>query len=299
MTKVLVLGGTGMLGSMIVSKLAQEGDLDITATGRNFTLRERGKERLPSVHWIHFDALTSPISSYDWIINAIGITKPHIDESNHYSVLRAININARFPYHLIPYSAKVIQIATDCVFSGTKGNYVETDSHDATDVYGKSKSLGEVRADNFYNLRCSIIGPEPRLKSKFLIDWLIKQPEGATVQGFSNHLWNGITTLHFAKLCYAIIKNDLAPLSLMHVVPGESVDKWTLLNKLAQAYGRTDITINKKPAEYAVDRTLSTAIPDVNAALWKAAGYKEIPDMDTMLTELADFDYTLQGLDSL
>lgn len=83
-------------------------------------------------------------------------------------------MNSEFPHiisEIFPKS-KIFQIATDCVFSGTKGNYTEDDFHNATDIYGKTKSLGEVKNNNFFNLRTSIIGKE--LDGKFsLIEWFL------------------------------------------------------------------------------------------------------------------------------
>ena len=99
----------------------------------------------------------------------------------------------------------MIQIATDCVYSGKTGGYNEDSLHDALDAYGKTKSLGEVRSSTFLNIRSSIIGPEINHKV-LLLEWFLKQPKGAVLNGFSNHLWNGVTTLQFAELCLTIIK---------------------------------------------------------------------------------------------
>jgi len=101
--------------------------------------------------------------------------------------------------------AKVLQIATDCVYSGKTGNYDEAAKHDALDVYGKTKSLGEVNARHVLNIRCSIIGPE--LKGRLsLLEWFLSQPTGARVNGYAHHQWNGITTLQFAELCVMLMR---------------------------------------------------------------------------------------------
>ena len=96
--------------------------------------------------------------------------------------------------------AKVIQIATDCVYSGKKGEYVESDEFDPLDVYGKTKSLGEVTSPGVYHLRCSIIGPEPK-EHKFLLDWFLGQPKNARVNGYHK---SSLERGYHAALCQAV-----------------------------------------------------------------------------------------------
>ena len=139
-------------------------------------------------------------------------------------VERAIRINALFPHQLARaahrHGVRLIQIATDCVFSGSRGKYTEADDHDALDVYGKTKSLGELHVPGALNIRCSIIGPEGKGRTS-LMEWFLAQPAGSTVNGFTHHLWNGVTTLQFARLCERIILtegafDDLAGVSPVH-----------------------------------------------------------------------------------
>ena len=208
----------------------------------------------------------------DWVVNCIGIIKPYCDD-----VLTAVRVNAEFP-HLL--SENTIQIATDCVYSGKKGGYVETDPHDATDVYGKTKSLGE--ASHIKNLRCSIIGPETK-NHVSLLDWFLGQEKA---NGFTNHLWNGVTTYHFSKLVQGIIREGIELPSVQHIVPGDVVTKAELLRIIAEAYNK-DIPVTETEAPEAVDRTLATNNPELNARIWKAAGYDNPPTIKQMVAELA------------
>ena len=155
-----------MLGSMVVDYLSRSSAFSLTATVRNADLLHRLQAAYPNVRWQLSDfsgqSTGATLSGHDWIINAIGITKPLIRDDNPTEILRAIDINSRFP-HAIACAAqegRILQIATDCVYSGAKGRYLETDVHDALDVYGKTKSLGECYFPNSHHLRCSIIGPE-------------------------------------------------------------------------------------------------------------------------------------------
>lgn len=329
-SKVLVLGGTGMLGSMVVDYLSRQPGLEVTATARKHsTVLEMLKSHdgtvtpnppatkvLPKdidlhgwfitsktdgLKWRSFDAGSfefgedlSNIAGCDWIINAVGITKPLIHDDNAVEVQQAIRINSIFPHRLAQRAetigARVLQIATDCVYSGSKGNYVEGDAHDALDVYGKTKSLGEVHATNAHHLRCSIIGPEP-LAPKFLLEWFTRQPKGASVSGYLNHRWNGVTTLHFARLCHGIIQQNISLPHLQHIVPNGEVTKHELLKCFARSYQREDITIKPTQASVVIDRTLATANTDLNRTLWAAAGYSRPPSVPEMVAEMAGYDY--------
>ena len=287
-----------MLGSMIVDYLSRDKAFSLTATVRTADLQERMQSIYPNVRWEVADFRTSQdfaaLDGQQWILNAIGITKPLIREDNAPEILNAIEINALLPHTLgreaQRRNARVLQIATDCVYSGAKGHYTESDVHDALDVYGKSKSLGECFLPNTHHLRCSIIGPEPK-DFKFLIEWFRRQPVGASVNGFTNHHWNGVTTLHFAKLCKGIIETSPALPHLQHVVPSGLVTKARMLHDFAQAYNRPDITIRDTEAKTVIDRTLDTNMPNTNAALWQAAGYTHPPTVTHMILELGQYDY--------
>jgi dTDP-4-dehydrorhamnose reductase len=201
-------------------------------------------------------------------------------------------VNALFPHRLAEAaqaaSCHVLQIATDCVYSGAKGNYQEPDPHDALDVYGKSKSLGEVKSEYMHHIRCSIIGPEPYTKVS-LLEWFRGQAKSATVKGFTNHEWNGVTTLEFAKVCHGIIKSRMDVPGLHHLVPGSRITKGDLLECFAAAFNREDIRIEKAPAASVIDRTLTTRDEALNRKLWQSAGYVQPPSIPEMVDNLAKF----------
>ena len=304
--KVIVLGSSGMLGSMVVDYLSRDPALEVTATVRTKELAAKCRERIPGVDWLIFNG-GSPdsekslgtIHGYDWVINAIGITKPLIHDDNAAEVERALLINSLLPHQIARQAqksgARVIQIATDCVYSGSKGGYLESDLHDALDAYGKTKSLGEVTYPQVHHLRCSIIGPEPK-ERKFLLEWFRGQPQKARVSGYVNHRWNGVTTLHFARLCRGIIAQNISLAHLQHVVPAGDVTKCELLQSFALHFRREDISITPSKATVIVDRTLKTTNEPMNQALWAAAGYSQPPSIPEMVAEMAGFDYKLGGL---
>jgi len=316
MKSIAVLGPTGMLGSMVLDYFYQgvlDGACHLVAIGR-FQIREEDpgpdlyvklKESYPGVEFRHLDAelcvsgdVGESLKGVDWVVNCIGVINKHIVENDRESVERAVRVNAIFPYLLAVASEwegfRVIQITTDCVFSGQTGLYSENALHDATDVYGKTKSLGEVSSDRFINLRCSIVGPELRTHQS-LLDWFRSQERGASVNGFVGHTWNGITSLHFAKICWGIMWDyrTLKFRGVQHVVPRDRINKFELLKCFATAYHREDIRIvphqGRAPHEMGLDRSLSTVYANINRELWRLAGYEEIPTIPKMVEELASY----------
>ncbi|MFW9881421.1 MAG: sugar nucleotide-binding protein, partial [Candidatus Thorarchaeota archaeon] len=204
----------------------------------------------------------------DYIINCIGITKPFSKDDDPEGVKRAIFINSKFPWELGEYGIKkkikIIQIATDCVFSGKRGNYNEIDPHDPLDVYGKSKSLGEVFNGSILNIRCSIIGPEIKKQKSYLLEWFLNQPDKSTIGGYEHHIWNGVTTLQFAQICEKIIETDmyenLMKISYIHhYMPNKIVTKFELMNIFNKIFkkGLEINRVNIPPQK--IDRTLSTS----------------------------------------
>jgi dTDP-4-dehydrorhamnose reductase len=303
-TKVIVLGGSGMLGSMVVDVLSRDSLLKVSATVRSRDLLPQLQAKLPTADWKILDAERSDegataavLADAQWAVNAIGVIKPYIHDDNAAEVERALRVNSIFP-HLLARAGetkgcRVLQIATDCVYSGKKGQYVETDSHDALDVYGKSKSLGEVTSKWVYHLRCSIIGPEPKAHVS-LLDWFLKQASGGKVKGFTNHQWNGVTTFHYARLCRGIITQNHSLPNLQHLIPGDSISKAELLESFAQAFRRQDMVIDPTEAQTVIDRTLATQQAGANQKIWRAAGYTTPPSVRQMVDELAQFDYSLK-----
>jgi dTDP-4-dehydrorhamnose reductase len=299
--KVIVLGASGMLGSMVLDYLSRDSDLQLAATARNRNLIQSLSRYLDNAEWRLLDAegasvkkISGVLGDAAWAINAIGVIKPYIHDDNAAEIERAASINALFPHVLARAAEKtgcrVLQIATDCVYSGRKGNYTEKDEHDPLDVYGKTKSLGEVFSNSVYHLRCSIIGPE--IKGHLsLLDWFLSQPSNSGVNGYTNHQWNGVTTLHFARVCQGIIKKAPELPHVQHVVPSGSISKAELLQCFAREYRREDIAITTTEANVVVDRTLATINEPLNRQLWTAAGYATPPSVPEMVVELAKFDY--------
>jgi dTDP-4-dehydrorhamnose reductase len=289
--KIVVLGATGMLGDAVVQVFADSSAelfasaraLPITGLPDSFTGLELDAEQNDLAYSL------ANLSSGDFVINCIGIIRTEIDESNASSCARAEHVNAVFPAQLARFAeqrgVRVIQIATDCVYSGKKGHYTETDPHDPADLYGKTKSAGEIASSSMLHLRVSIIGREKRGFTS-LFEWVVRQQESATILGYVNHKWNGISAKHFAKLCRAIIEHDLFSAGLRHILPQDEVSKADLVRLIAAHEGRDDLEIYDGRATQDIDRTLSTNSPEFSASVWNAAGFETPPTIAQLVTEI-------------
>ncbi len=289
MSTVLILGASGMLGSAVLKEFSTfQGELIATTRSGTSLVTDS------NVKILKFDAAADDLDStfsipIDFVVNCIGIIKPYINDSDPKQTETAFEINGAFPNRLEAWAskrgAKVIQIATDCVFSGSQGNYFESSEHDALDVYGKSKSLGEASGPSMMHLRVSIIGPEVD-RSSSLLEWVRNQPKNGEISGYTDHFWNGITSFHFAKIARGIIEHDLFEAGVFHVLPKDSVTKSELVGLIAKYLGRSDIKVNPTATGDNINRTLDTSNPAKNKALWRSAGYESPPSIEQMVSEL-------------
>ncbi len=292
---ILILGSTGMLGSEVLKVFSKKKNYSISTNFRNkkkkFYLT---KNKIKNINYFKFDiyknkidALKKYLKPDTIIINCIGIIKPHINEKDSTSISNAIKVNSAFPHILFKkFSSKnvIYQIATDCVYSGKKGNYTENDKHDADDVYGKSKSLGEVVGKNFFNLRTSIIGKELN-SNKSLYEWFMSQKNKSVINGFSNHLWNGLTTKAFAKVLISIIDNRINLPEKIHIIPKDKISKYKML-ELFKKNNNKEIILKSINAKIKINRTLKTIYPDILDEIWRKSEYGKAPSLKRLISEI-------------
>lgn len=289
---VLVLGGAGMIGLGVLRHLVSIG-YAVRGTSRIPAGADPALRDLLVAFTLGSDSLQSLLDGYgpgDLVVNSLGLIKHHIDDSSAADRRAAIAVNSEFPYELADLAEKqgfrVIQIVTDCVFSGTTGSYSEESRHDAYDVYGHTKSLGEVPSESVLNLRCSVIGPELDSQTN-LLEWVLSHPSGTTFGGYTDHLWNGITTQAFARIVAGIFESSNPLSGTVHVVPRDSVDKSELSTLILAAFAREGVSVDPLTTGSPVDRTLVTIDPKRNASLWRDAGYPSIPTIGEMVRDLA------------
>ena len=220
--------------------------------------------------------------SPDAVVNAIGIVKQRPVSAD---VLVSLELNAVLPHRLARLcadrGARVIHISTDCVFAGTRGDYTEDDISDATDVYGRTKQLGEVTGPGCLTLRTSIIGLElARFRS--LIEWFVRQK--GTVPGFRRAIFSGLTTVELTRVIGRVLADHPELSGLFHVA-SQPISKFDLLARFADLAGMdVDVVPDDKTA---IDRSLN------GTKFFQATGYSA-PPWDRMLAELAE-EYKARG----
>jgi dTDP-4-dehydrorhamnose reductase len=229
---------------------------------------------------------------FDLVVNAVGLIKQLINEGNQEDVKIAYLINSDLPRELNAYardsSTPIVQIGTDCVYSGLEGNYSENSEFDCNDLYGLSKVSGEHESKSMMTIRCSIVGHEVK-SSVSLMDWFLSQPASTSVNGYTNHIWNGVTTLTFARVIQGIISRNTYSPGTIHLVPKDQISKFELLKILAEVFRRNDIEISEFEAEIGVNRTLATLFPHKNEQLWLNAGYTQVPSIVELIQEYAEW----------
>ena len=297
--KVLILGASGMLGVEVLREFLKKKNILVYATIRSKKEIKRIQTyfdyKIKNIKFIKFQIkknyinnLKKVVKGKNYIINCIGVIKPYINENSFTSIESAIIINSNFPHILNANknkNCKVYQIATDCVYDGFNGKYNEDHSHSARDIYGKTKSLGEVNDKNFFNIRCSIIGKEIK-NFKSLICWFTNQKKNSTIYGFLNHKWNGITTRHFAKIVSTLVLKNISIPNLIHIVPQDILNKYQLLKIFQKKFNRSDLKIKKFKSNVAIDRTLSTKYYKINKIIHNIMGYKNLPKIKKLVEEI-------------
>ena len=242
--RVIILGSTGMLGHVLHFVLENEFDFEL------FDISYRKKLTNNSIicDVNNINDLDKKIEKIkpDVIVNCIGILMKgsKIDSAN------TIYINSYLPHRLKQIADKiggrVIQISTDCVFSGKKGYYSENHIPDSTDIYGRSKTLGELINDRDLTIRTSIVGPEIKNDGEGLLDWFLKQ-EGK-INGYSNVFWGGVTTITLSKAIVKFIYNPQI-VGLLHLTNGKKISKYDLLSLFFQFFPKNNLEINKTQAK--------------------------------------------------
>lgn len=254
MTRVIILGGEGMLGQMVLKVFSRSKEIAVKHTSRARKIGafyfgvEEGIGRLREIVEVH--------GPFDYVINCIGVLSKGINEEESRTVARAILVNSLFPRELVALSekigARVIHISTDGVFGQNAGVCLEDRPPDPSDIYGKTKSLGEVIAPGFLNLRCSIIGPNTK-KRRGLLEWFLRQPQGGEIYGYTDHIWNGVTTVQFANLCLKLVVTDSFDAvrnegPIHHFCPNSSISKYELMVSFKNAF-RPDMNVNPTISE--------------------------------------------------
>ncbi|MCS5712441.1 sugar nucleotide-binding protein [Candidatus Berkiella aquae] len=283
--KILIFGATGMLGSTLFRTLSKNTDFDVYATARSTSATKYFSElQTKLITDINAENNESLINAFiqtkpDVVINCIGLIK-QLPQANE--PLKAIAINAYLPHQLSQLCklmrCRFIHISTDCVFSGKKGLYLENDTPDATDVYGRSKLLGEVYDSHAITLRTSIIGHE-LTTNKSLVNWFLAQKD--KVLGYEKAIFSGLPTIELAEVIRKVIQEHPDLTGLYHIA-GNPINKHDLLQLIAATYHKTIDII--RDSKVAIDRSL-------NADLFNGITGYVAPSWPELIKRMNHFSY--------
>ena len=286
MYSVAILGSSGMIGHEVVNQLMGQSTLNVFRYQRKIDKEDKSV--------INFDIFNHDIKTvstefckYDFVINCTGVIKHLINPDDESSIEKIKRVNTYFPELLSTAlqnsGTRIIEIGTDCVFSGTTGNYSERSKKDATDLYGESKRLGEFEATNVMRVRTSVIGLEKE-RSKELLSWFLSK-RNESVDGYTNHYWNGITSYHLGVLIKTIIIKNIFEPGTQHFFPVDKITKFDLLENFKELWSRDDLSIRPVDAPFKVDRTLSSINQSNVKNLWNQSGFLEIPTIKQLVAE--------------
>jgi len=273
MKKIIILGSGGMLGHMVCTYLNNTGKYIIKDVSYPTSFRSESYilDITNKIAVEQYIFLEKP----DIVINCIGI----LIKGSILDPANAIYINSYFPHALSKIVREIggrsVHISTDCVFSGKKGLYSESDSVDAADIYGLSKALGEIYLNPDLTIRTSIIGPELKTNGEGLFHWFILSD--GKIHGYTKAFWTGVTTLELSKAIDAAIEQNLS--GLYHLSNSIKISKNNLLNILKKIWNKSNIEIEPIEGKN-VDKSLITSRVDFKY---------QTPSYEKMLIELRDF----------
>jgi dTDP-4-dehydrorhamnose reductase len=271
--RILIFGSNGMAGHVVSIFLKQEGNLVYNFAKYSIldnTIIGDIKD-LNSINKIVSEG------NFDYLINCTGILNK-LTENNKYE---SIFVNSIFPHFLVNITSnmatKVIHLSTDCVFSGSKGNYNENSEHDGYSFYDKTKSIGEIDDSKNLTFRNSLIGPDLKSHGVGLFNWFMRQK--GNVNGFNNVYWNGVSTIVLAKAISKSFDENLT--GVYHLVNKNGINKYELL-KLFNNYFDTSVS-----------EILPTPLPISNKVLVNTRNDFDfsIPDYNEMILEMKQWIY--------
>jgi dTDP-4-dehydrorhamnose reductase len=261
MKRVLVIGASGMLGNAVLRLFSQSPGYEVFGSVRSSARLRQLPEDLQAniitgIDVENIDSLMHLVNTThpNVVINCVGLVKQLAEAEDP---LAAIPINSILPHRLARLcavaGARFIHMSTDCVFSGSKGMYTESDVADAGDLYGRSKFLGEVDYPHAITLRTSIIGHE-LVGARSLVGWFLAQ-EGR-VRGFKRAIFSGLPTVEIAR----VIRDYVIPNPKLHGLyhlSSTPINKFDLLKLIAATYSKSIDIIPDE--QLVIDRSLDSS----------------------------------------
>jgi dTDP-4-dehydrorhamnose reductase len=229
MTKLLVTGASGLLGLNLA--LAVDGkDHQVFGVANTIPMR-----------WVGFKSVQAELTEPGVIEHLLDEIAPeviihcaaiaNVDDCESKPEL-AEEVNARLPGKIAAEAAlrhiKMVQISTDAVYDGQKGNYLESETPHPLSVYARTKLTGEnavlaanpaalVARVNFYGW--SVSG------ARSLAEWFVNAlTAGQTIKGFTDVTFCPMMVLDLVDTLMEAIDLNLS--GLYHMVGAQQMSKY-------------------------------------------------------------------------
>ncbi len=259
--RILVFGAGGMLGHKVIQAFSRDCEVWATIRGKYADISPYGLlddgHTISAVDVSDGSSIRRAVETArpNVVVNAVGIVKQQPLAKN---VIATLTVNSIFPHRLSQLSDefgfRLVTISTDCVFDGAKGSYTESDIPNATDLYGRSKELGEVLDGKALTLRTSIIGRELSV-TQGLVEWFLSNT-GRSVKGFRKAIFSGFPTIELADIIRRLVF-DFPDLVGLYHVSSDPINKYDLLELIKKHYG-ADIAIEPSD-DMQIDRSLDSS----------------------------------------
>ena len=281
MSRVLIFGGDGILGRHLYQALKESHDLCVTLHGSATCYPERLFADVRAEFGVaagDTPRVVDVLEGFrpDWVVNAVGLVKRDLANDR----VASVEANTMFPHLLAKlcatYESRLLHFSTDCVYSGKKGMYKETDQPDCNEWHGRCKALGEPAGEHVLVLRTSFIGLELACK-RSLIEWFLAQR--GEVPGYRKAIWSGLTAIEVGRLVNMLIRREESLAGLWHVAT-PPISKFDLLTALNARLGERGVRVVPDDG-FVCDRSLD------GSAFSRRTGYVP-PSWDVMLDELAE-----------
>lgn len=253
--RILLLGHRGMAGHIIYDYLKSKENYKVVSADELLGFKFNA---LKHINDLKEKLEVNPV---DYIINCIGLLVKKCEENP----VDAIKINSLFPHELVTIVDKI----------GAQFIHLSTDCYLDDNVYGRSKRAGEINYPNHLTIRTSIIGPELKKDGVGLFAWFMRQK--GEVKGYTNVMWDGITTLELAKFIGWYIQKRNKKYGIKNLRSSQPISKYDLLKLIKKIYGK-NIKINKLYVPGVKDKTAKNEFLD----------YK-IPTYEQMIKEMFEF----------
>lgn len=281
--RVLILGVSGLIGHKLYQEITDNFELFATLHKSKNDYGNlpffSNKNVIENIDVLDFEVLKGVLFAVnpDVILNCVGITKRKINSDN---LLDVLMVNSVFPHKLANWAKenkkRVIHFSTDCVFDGKNGNYNETSLTNAEDIYGRTKSLGEINYDHSLTIRSSFIGQE-LFDNTELLDWFLSQ-NGKTINGFKKVFYSGVSTKLMSSVVKDIILNFPNLNGLYQLAPENPISKYELLSIAKEAF---DVDVEIIPEEEYIH------LPTLDASKLRNEIKLKIPSWKVMMKDLA------------